>query len=113
MATTTTQTTDTPTLFKCDCPGCPRMVKEGEARVCRRALRGRVVCCICRIREYPDFEPLDQPPPGCSHRLGCTGYGEWTATLTVRDGREFIAGGRTDQIALSNARFQARQAGAL
>lgn len=108
----TTTTTETQTLVNCQTAGCTRMLKPGEAAVCRRALRGQVRCCICRVRMFPAFDPIDQPP-GCRHQLGCTGYGEWTATLTTQDGREFIAGGRTDQIALSNARVKARQAGAL
>lgn len=106
----TTTTNTTPTQH--NCADCNALVSEGQARVSRRACRA-VYCWRCRRRRWPAFDQADEIPGGCALQTGATGYGQFTATLTTPDGREWFGGGRTLQTAYSNARIKARSAGAL
>lgn len=94
------------------CSQCPREVMDSEARVSQRAC-GAVLCWRCRRQKYPTFASVHQAPAGCRAEIRPSGYGRFECSLVAPCGRTFVAGGMTDELALSRARAAAVQAGAL
>lgn len=95
---------------RCNC--CPRQVMASEARLSIRACEGRVLCDLCRRREYPVFPVVHEAPTGCAVRLRPSGYGRFECDLTTPAGT-FTAAAMTDHQAISRARQMAVQAGAI
>lgn len=95
------------------CNYCPRQVRAAEARLSIRACDGRVLCDLCRRRQYPIFPAVHQAPKGCAAEIRPSGYGRFECSLTAPDGRTFTSAAMTDHQALARAAAAARAAGAL
>lgn len=95
-----------------NCDHCGDTLTPNAAATSRRALSGRVLCWLCRVRLTPRFTSPHQSPKGCTETLRPTGYGLYVCDLTTPAG-SFQGSGLTEEQAISRARSAARTVGAL